>query len=71
MEDLLEDVPEIACRLYLLEDCSSAVVVPGAVDYSEEADVAFTRFAEAGVHVVRSTEPFARWPGPLAGALAT
>jgi nicotinamidase-related amidase len=71
VEDLLEDVPEIASRLYLLEDCSSAVVVPGAVDYTEEADGAFTRFAEAGVHVVRSTEPLTGWPGPLAGALAT
>jgi nicotinamidase-related amidase len=71
VEDLLEDVPEIASRLYLLEDCSSAVVVPGAVDYTEEADAAFARFAETGVHVVRSTDPLARWPGPLAGALAT
>jgi nicotinamidase-related amidase len=71
VEDLLEDVPEIAPRLYLLEDCSSAVVVPGAVDYTEEADAAFARFADAGVHVVRSTEPVARWPGPLAGALTT
>jgi nicotinamidase-related amidase len=70
VEDLLEDVPEIASRLYLLEDCSSPVVVPGAVDYTEEADAAFARFAEAGVHVVRSTEPLARWPGPLA-AVAT
>ncbi len=71
VEDLLEGSPGIAHRLYLLEDCSSAVVVPGAVDYTGEADAAFARFAEAGVHVVRSTEPLARWPGPLAGALAT
>jgi len=71
VEDLLEDVPVIASRLYLLEDCSSAVVVPGAVDYTEEADAAFARFANAGVHIVRSTEPLAEWPGPLAGALTT
>ena len=71
VEDLLEDLPEIAPRLYLLEDCSSAVVVPGVVDYTDEADAAFARFAEAGVHVVRSTEPLATWPGPLAAALAT
>ena len=71
VEDLLEEVPEIAPRLYLLEDCSSAVVVPGAVDYTEEADGAFARFAEAGVHVVRSTEPRGRGPGPLAGARAS
>ncbi len=66
VEDLLADVPGLAPRLYLLEDCSSPVVVPGAVDYTEDADAAFARFAEAGAHVVRSTEPLASWPGPIA-----
>ena len=36
-------------------------VLPGSpgvvVDYTQEADAAFRRFAEAGMHVVRSTEP--------------
>jgi nicotinamidase-related amidase len=66
VEDLLGDAPEIATRLYLLEDCSSAVVVPGVVDYTDDADAAFARFAEAGAHVVRSTEPLRSWPGALA-----
>ncbi|MDQ3672350.1 MAG: isochorismatase [Actinomycetota bacterium] len=66
VEDLLADVPEIASRLYLLEDCSSAVVVPGAVDYTDDADSAFARFAGEGVHVVRSTDAMRTWPGPLA-----
>ena len=66
VEDLLRDVPEIASRLYLLEDCTSPVVVPGAVDYSDDAHEAFARFAEAGAHVVRTTDPVATWPGPLA-----
>jgi nicotinamidase-related amidase len=52
--DLLEDLP--AERLYLLEDCTSPVVVPGAVDFTDEANAAVERFAAAGVHVVRSTE---------------
>ncbi len=68
VEDLLAAAPELASRLYLLEDCSSPVVVPGAVDYTDDADAAFARFAEAGAHVVRSTEPLASWPGPLAAA---
>ncbi len=55
--------PKLAERVYLLEDCSSPVVVPGVIDYTEEADAAFRRFAEAGMHVVRSTEPMDRWPG--------
>jgi len=42
-------------------------VVPG-IDYTNDADAAFARFSEAGAHLVRSTEPFASWPGPLAAA---
>jgi nicotinamidase-related amidase len=64
--DLLADVPSIASRLYLLEDCTSPVVVPGAVDYADDAHEAFARFAEAGAHVVRSTDPIETWPGALA-----
>jgi nicotinamidase-related amidase len=70
VEDLLGDAPEIAPRLYLLEDCSSPVVVSGVVDYTDEADHAFAAFGEAGAHVVRSAEPLASWPGPVGAALA-
>jgi len=59
VEDLLEDLP--AERLYLLEDCMSPVVVPGSVDFTAEADQAVVRFAERGVHVVRSTDPLESW----------
>jgi nicotinamidase-related amidase len=52
----------LAERMYLLEDCTSPVVVPGVVDYTDEADAAFERFARAGIHVVRSTDPIDRWP---------
>lgn len=65
--DLLEDVEardrRLADKVYLLEDCSSPVVIPGVVDYTEQADAAFLRFAEAGMHVVRSTDPVRSWPG--------
>lgn len=70
VEDLLGDAPEIRTKLYLLEDCSSPVVVPGAVDYTEDADASFARFADAGAHIVRSTEPLISWPGPVGAALA-
>jgi nicotinamidase-related amidase len=62
IDDLLRDdeVRErLAPRTYLLEDCTSPVVVPGAVDYTEEADAAFERYAAAGMHVIRSTDPIA------------
>jgi nicotinamidase-related amidase len=60
--DLAQD-RRLAERMYLLEDCTSAVVVPGVVDYTDEADAAFERFVGAGMHVVRSTDPVEAWPG--------
>ena len=67
MEDLLSEIqvrdPALAGKIYLLEDCTSPVVVPGVVDYTPQADAAFQRFAEAGMHVVRSTDPLETWPG--------
>ncbi|UCE03535.1 MAG: isochorismatase [Candidatus Latescibacterota bacterium] len=67
VDDLLREAQKSETRLvekiYLLEDCTSAVVVPGAVDYSEQADAAFRRFASAGMHVVQSTDPIDTWPG--------
>jgi nicotinamidase-related amidase len=61
---------ELAEKVYLLEDCTSPVVVPGVADYTDEADAAFARFAEAGMHVVRSTEPIESWPGIAASVRA-
>jgi len=68
--DLLQEAPDLAERVYLLEDCSSAVVVPGVVDYTDEADEAFERFAEAGAHVVLSTDDVQSWPGRLGMSVA-
>jgi nicotinamidase-related amidase len=65
IDDLLTGIAardrSLAEKVYLLEDCSSPVVVPGVVDYSDEADAAFERFAAAGMHVVRSTVPLSSW----------
>lgn len=67
IDDLLRGIEErdraLARRVYLLEDCTSPVVVPGVIDYTADADRAFRRFAEAGMHVVRSTDPIRSWPG--------
>jgi nicotinamidase-related amidase len=64
--DLLEDVrsldPALAQKIYLLEDCSSPVVVPGA-DFTKAADKAYADFARAGVHLVKSTDPIETWKG--------
>jgi nicotinamidase-related amidase len=67
LEDMLRDLlgrdPSVASKFYLLEDCSSPVVVPGVVDYTEDADQAYERFAQHGMHIVRSTVPMEEWPG--------
>jgi nicotinamidase-related amidase len=70
IDDLLEHARDLAERTYLLEDCTSPVVVPGAVDYTDEADAAFARFAEAGMNVVRSDTPIEAWPGIAASLRA-
>ena len=62
VEDLLRLAPEMAPRLSLLEDCTSPVVVSGMVDFTEQTDAAFSRFASAGVNVIRSSEPL---PAPV------
>lgn len=60
IDDLLTEIvardSELAKKVYLLEDCTSPVVVPGVVDFTEAADAAFQRFAAAGMNVVKSTE---------------
>lgn len=63
IDDLLTELPDLANKVYLLEDCSSPVRVPGVADYTAEADAAVERFAAAGMNVVRSTLPLADWPG--------
>jgi hypothetical protein len=54
---------EDSFRVSLLLVDVSPVVVPGIIDYTESADVAFRRFADAGMHIVRSTDPMSSWPG--------
>ncbi len=65
IDDLLTQIlprdPTLVKKVYLLEDCTSPVVVEGA-DFTEQADAAFRRFADAGMHVVRSTDPVESWP---------
>ncbi len=56
--------PRLATRIYLLEDCTSPVIIPEVHDYGDEANAAFARFAAAGVHIVRSTQPMPDWPAP-------
>lgn len=66
-DDLLNEInvsdKQLAEKVYLLEDCSSPVVIPGIIDYTTHANDAFQKFADAGMQVVRSTDSIAHWPG--------
>ena len=65
IQHLLEEIqahgPELAKKVYLLEDCTSAVVIPGVLDFTDQADAAFHRFKAAGMNVVKSTDPIESW----------
>jgi nicotinamidase-related amidase len=59
MADLLGEIndldPQLARKVYLLEDCSSPVVVPGVVDFTETANQTYQSFAQAGMQLIRAT----------------
>ncbi|MGB3199366.1 MAG: hypothetical protein WBA99_00595, partial [Nodosilinea sp.] len=67
--DLLSDIqatdPSLAQKVYLLDDCASPVVVPGVVDFTDQAEEAYQRFAAAGMHRVQSTMAIADWPSDI------
>jgi nicotinamidase-related amidase len=60
IDDLLTEIqaqdPMLAKKVYLLEDCTSPVVVPGVVDFTDQAEVTFQRFADAGMQLIQSTD---------------
>jgi nicotinamidase-related amidase len=57
--DLLGEInnldPQLARKVYLLEDCSSPVVVPGVVDFTERANQTYQSFAQAGMQLIQAT----------------
>ncbi len=72
IDDLLSQIaatdPQLASKVYVMEDCMSAVALPDGqggfvADYTPQAEEALRRYADAGMHVVRSTDPIATWPG--------
>lgn len=67
IDDLLTGIlvqdRQLVEKVYLLEDCTSPVVIHGVIDYTDQANAAFQRFADAGMHLVRSTDSVKNWPG--------
>ena len=66
IDDLLGEIlakdPALASKVYVMEDCMSPVVIPGVVDFTPQAIAALKRFADHGMHVVKSTTPMESWP---------
>lgn len=72
IDDLLGDIlardPALAQKVYIVEDCMTPIVVKGSdgaiiYDYTPDAMKALGKFSDAGMHVVRSTDPIHGWPG--------
>ncbi len=72
IDDLLTEVrardERLLRKVYLVRDCTSAVVVSDAtgkplVDFTNQTDAAFRRWARDGVHIVDSQTDMADWPG--------
>lgn len=58
--------PDLVKKVYILTDCMSAVVVrdPGGAilaDFTGEAEQSLQEFADAGMHLVRSTDEVSDW----------
>ena len=67
VDDILQELkrrdPKLTEKIYLLEDCTSPVVIEGGNDFTDAANEAFAGFADAGMHRVKSTDDMADWPG--------
>ena len=70
IDDLLEQIvshdPKLASKVYIMTDCMSAVTVPDGkggfvADFTKDAEQAFDRFANAGMNLVKSTDPVESW----------
>lgn len=72
IDDLLTEIvrgdAKLARKVYILTDCTSSVTIPDGkggfiADYTPQAEAAFQRFADAGMNLVKSTDPIESWSG--------
>ncbi|TSC62590.1 MAG: hypothetical protein G01um101448_41 [Parcubacteria group bacterium Gr01-1014_48] len=77
LEEIVTVDPSLAKKVYIVDDCMSSVVVPNSgynendpasgpqylVDFTEKGDEYNELFREYGMHVVKSTDDIATWPG--------
>lgn len=67
IQSLLDDInkkdPKLTKKVHLVEDCTSPVVIPGVIDFTQQGNDAFAKFAKAGMNIVKSSTPMNQWPG--------
>ncbi len=66
-ENMVND-PALLKKVYILSDCMSPVVVPDdqggfIADFTPQCEEALQRYADAGMNIVKSTDPISAWPG--------
>jgi nicotinamidase-related amidase len=70
IDDILGEIATqdraLAKKIYLLTDCMSSVTVPDGkggfvADFTAEAETALRKFADAGMNLVKSTDPIGSW----------
>ncbi len=62
LENILKQDPKLAKKVHILTDCMSSVVTP-VHDYTPDSQAALARFANAGMHLHKSTDPIQGWDG--------
>ena len=72
IDDLFTEIstqnPALMKKVYILEDCMSSVAIPDGkggfyLDFTDQAKTALDKFANAGMNIVKSTDPIESWKG--------
>ena len=68
LTEIMAKAPDMAEKVYVLTDCTSAVTVPDGkggfyADFTPEVEKAMKGWADKGMKLVKSTDPIDSWPG--------
>jgi len=65
VSDLLSEIqkrdPALAQKVYLLEDCTSPVVVPDVIDFTDKANATYHDFEKSGMNLVSAVDAIKSW----------
>jgi len=60
---IMQHDPKLVSKVYIMADCMASVVVPGGMDFTDDAQKALGDFRDRGMNVVTSDMPIETWPG--------